>query len=81
MWHPSRFVGPAGFTSSYTVPVNQTEVLLARARNDADRRLIEFGHDPWLVEWFLTLTPSQRLRYVQDIARVSLKRRAELGIG
>jgi hypothetical protein len=56
-------------------------MLLARARNDADRRLIEFGHDPWLVEWFLTLTPSQRLRYVQDIAHVSIKRRAELGIG
>jgi hypothetical protein len=55
-------------------------MLLARARNDADRRLIEFGHDPWLVEWFLTLTPSQRLQYAQGWAGVALKRRAELGI-
>lgn len=55
-------------------------MLLARARNNENRRLIEFGHDPWLVEWFLTLTPSQRLKYVEDLAREALKRRAKNGL-
>ena len=55
-------------------------MLLAHARNDADHRLIEFGYDPWLAEWFLSLTPAQRLAKPNALARLAVKRRRELGL-
>ena len=60
---------------------SQTEMLLARARDDADRRLIEYGYDPSVADWFLTLSPAQRLRYIEGWARLFVRRRAELGLG
>lgn len=59
---------------------NQTEMLLAHARDGADRRLIEFGYDPSVADWFLTLTPAVRLRYVESWAELIVRRRAELGL-
>jgi hypothetical protein len=55
--------------------VNQTEILLQHARNEADRRLIEFGYDPWQVEHFLQLTPLQRLRVADSMVRLVIKGR------
>ena len=49
-------------------------------RNENDRRLMEFGHDPWLIEWFLTLTPGQRLDSAQVMANFALAKRRSLGI-
>jgi hypothetical protein len=34
--------------------MTQTEMLLARARDDIDRRLIEFGDDPAIADDFLS---------------------------
>lgn len=54
--------------------MNQTEQLLELARDDIDRRLINFGYNPWQVDAFRALTPSQRLQQIssfnQWVARV-----------
>ena len=34
-------------------------------RFEAERALIEFGHDPGQIDAFLKLTPSQRLQWVE----------------
>ena len=39
----------------------------AQPRHEADRVLMEFGHDPWLIEGFLQLTPLARLRSAQRL--------------
>jgi hypothetical protein len=58
--------------------VNQTEQLLEHARDDIDRRLIEFGHDPWQVESFLRLTPAQRLNSLKKFNAFAKRGRASL---
>lgn len=47
-------------------------------RNENDRRLMEFGHDPWLIEWFLTLTPAQRLASLKSFSSVVERGRRSL---
>jgi hypothetical protein len=49
-------------------------------RHEADRVLMEFGHDPSLIEWFLTLSTADRLRSSQAWAQMAVRRRAELGL-
>jgi hypothetical protein len=41
--------------------VNQTELFLKHARDDIDRRLIEFGYSPWQVDRFSRLSIEQKL--------------------
>jgi hypothetical protein len=53
-------------------------MLLQRARNDADRRLIEFGYDPEQVEWFLSKTPIERLRIIDSWVAFVRKGRASI---
>lgn len=42
-------------------------MLLERARDDIDRRLIEFGYDPWQMDDFARLTPAQKFESMRKL--------------
>lgn len=44
-------------------------MLLENARDDIDRRLIEFGYNPWRVDAFCRLSPTERIRQLSEHAR------------
>jgi len=55
-------------------------MLLEHARDDIDRRLIEFGYNPWQVDDFCRLRPAERLREMAAILRWAARVRKSMEV-